>query len=51
MLPILKDLIALYNFLLIQKAIHEKYHPYYRKWMRYYLDFRHKYGFGEPNYT
>jgi hypothetical protein len=30
---------TLYNALLIQKAVPDKYHPYYRKWLRYYLDF------------
>jgi hypothetical protein len=40
-----QDLMTLYNSLLIQKAIPEKYHPYYRKWLRYYLDFFQKYGF------
>ena len=45
MLPIPQNLITLYNSLLIQKAIPETYQPYYRKWLRYYLDFCQKYGF------
>jgi len=36
---------TLYSALLIQKAVPDKYHPYYRKWLRYYLDFCQKYGF------
>ena len=44
MIPIPQDLSTLYNSLLIQKAVPEKDHPYYRKWLRYYLDFCKKYS-------
>ena len=49
MLPIPKDLNSLFNSLLYQKAIPEKDHPYYRKWLRYYLDFCQKYGFRQSD--
>jgi len=39
MIPISQNINTLYSALLIQKAVPEKYHPYYRKWLRYYLDF------------
>ena len=49
MLPIPKDLNSTFNSLLYQKAIPEKDHPYYRKWLRYYLDFCQKYGFRQSD--
>jgi len=45
MIPIPQNINTLYSALLIQKAVPDKYHPYYRKWLRYYLDFCQKYGF------
>ena len=45
MIPIPQNINTLYSALLIQKAVLAKYHPYYRKWLRYYLDFCQKYGF------
>jgi hypothetical protein len=35
---------ALYETQLNQKAIPKKICPYYKKWLRYYLDFCHKYN-------
>lgn len=49
MIPIPQDLSTLYNSLLIQKAVPEMHHPYYRKWLRYYLDFCQKYGFRQSD--
>jgi len=35
---------VLYETQLNQKAIPKKLCPYYKKWLRYYLDFCHKYN-------
>jgi len=35
---------VLYETQLNQKAIPKKLCPYYKKWLRYYLDFYHKYN-------
>jgi hypothetical protein len=44
MIPNSRKINTLYSALLIQKAVPDKYHPYYRKWPRYYLDFCQNYG-------
>ena len=49
LLPIPQDLMTLYNFFLIQKAIPETYHPYHRKWLLCYLDLCQKYGFRQSD--
>ena len=36
-----------FDQLLVKKAVPFKYHNYYRKWLRYYLDFCRKYRFPE----
>ena len=36
-----------YDALLAQRDIPKKFHPYYLKWLRYYLDFGRKYNFKE----
>ena len=38
-----------YEALLVKKAIPERHHLYYRKWLRYYLDFCHKYDLKQSN--
>ena len=38
-----------YDALLAQHQISKKPHPYYRKWLRYYLDFCRKYHFKEAD--
>ncbi len=38
-----------YRDLLIKKAIPEKYHFHYMKWLRYYLDFCLKYKFNQSD--
>ena len=38
-----------YEALLVKKAIPERHHLYYRKWLRYYLDFCHKYDLKKSN--
>ena len=38
-----------FKALLLSKNIPEGYHTHYFKWLRYYLDFCHKYGFKESN--
>ena len=47
MLGIPPDLARLYDTLLEQESIAVKYRPHYKKWLRYYWDFCHKYAF-EP---
>ena len=49
MLKIPKDLEQSYNELLKQKRIDTQYQPHYKKWLRYYLDFCHKYAFDPTN--
>ena len=36
-----------FNTLLAKKAIPEKLHSHYKKWLRYYLDFCRKYHFNQ----
>ena len=48
MLAVPADILKLYNALLAQSSEPEKYHPYYRKWLRYYLDFCRKYRYPDP---
>ncbi|CAB1062599.1 Integron integrase IntIPac [Olavius sp. associated proteobacterium Delta 1] len=40
---------ARYDALLAQHHIHRKFHPFYLKWLRYYLDFCRKYNFKESD--
>jgi hypothetical protein len=46
---ILQPTKARYDALLAQHHIPEKLHPYYLKWLRYYLDFCRKYHFKEAD--
>jgi hypothetical protein len=43
MLPIPDTILARFNEVLKQRKVHESFHAYYRKWLRYYLDFCSKY--------
>ena len=43
MLTVPPKLGSAYNRFLVSKGIQQKYHPFYRKWFRYYLDYCHKY--------
>jgi len=43
MLPISDNILARFNEVLKQREVHESFHDYYRKWLRYYLDFCNKY--------
>ena len=45
MLQIPPKIRAQFNIMLIQKNIPKSAHTDYRKWLRYYLDFCHKYHF------
>ena len=47
MLVISPDLTRLYQTRLTQNNVAVEQCPHYQKWLRYYLDFCHKYGF-EP---
>ena len=40
---------AQFNALLNKNNIPKTYQNHCLKWLRYYLDFRHKYGFSESN--
>ena len=40
---------VLYNALLVQKKTPKKSRFYYRKWLRYYLDFCQKYNFKQSD--
>jgi len=43
MQPIPENILARFNEVLKQREVHESFHVYYRKWLRYYLDFCSKY--------
>ena len=38
-----------FNALLVKNKIPQRFHNHYLKWLRYYLDFCHKYGHSESN--
>ena len=38
-----------FKALLVKKAVPERYHFHYVKWLRYYLDFCHKYDFKQSD--
>ena len=40
---------VLYDVHLVQKEILQKFRFYYRKWLRYYLDFCQKYNFKQSD--
>ncbi|MGH8467684.1 MAG: hypothetical protein ACREVY_01400 [Gammaproteobacteria bacterium] len=48
MLTLPAELTRLYDTLLRQQGVARHHRPHYTKWLRYYWDFCHKYGF-EPN--
>jgi integron integrase len=43
MLPIPGDVLAQFNEVLQQRAVNTSLHVHYRKWVRYFLDFKRKY--------
>jgi site-specific recombinase XerD len=43
MMAIPENVLARFNEVLKQRAVHETVHVYYRKWLRYFLDFYEKY--------
>ena len=45
MIDIPEELAALYAGILARERVLEKYRAFYTKWLRYYLDFCHKYDF------
>jgi len=49
MLKISDSLKAQFNSALAKKKIPRTYQGHYLKWLRYYLDFCHKYGFNESD--
>jgi hypothetical protein len=48
MLPIPQDVLAKFDALLRERAVPAPFHADYRKWLRYFLDFRSKYPLPEP---
>ena len=46
MIDLPADLVARYDEKLIQSKVPSSYRNYYCKWLRFYLDFCHRYGFG-----
>jgi hypothetical protein len=51
MVNVSEELRARFNALLVNKAVPDKYHNQYRKWLRYYLDFCHKYLLPHADHT
>ncbi len=49
MIQIPSDIKINFDALLVKKAIPEKLHSHYKKWLRYYLDFCQKYYFHQLN--
>ena len=49
MLNVPPKLASAYNGFLVKKGIPQKNHPFYRKWLRYYLDFCQKYSSDRSN--
>ena len=45
MLRIPPALLTQYSLYLAEKSVPDQWHPSYSKWLRYYLDFCHKYHF------
>jgi hypothetical protein len=48
MLPIPQDVLAKFDAILRERAVPAPFHADYRKWLRYFLDFRSKYPLPEP---
>jgi len=49
MIQIPADLAKLYTSFMEQKGVETDQHRYYIKWLRYYIDFCHKYKFKRQN--
>ncbi|MEW6608768.1 MAG: hypothetical protein AB1414_15205 [bacterium] len=49
MINIPTDIFAQYSLILAKKSVPVSYQSHYKKWLRYYLDFCHKYGFSHSN--
>ena len=47
MIQLGKNLLDRYSSALRNNQVPANKHPYYTKWLRYYLDFSHKYGFNK----
>ena len=47
MIDIPLKIASTYNRFLVKKGIPQKLHSFYRKWLRYYLDFCQKYTSGQ----
>jgi len=47
MLKIQNNLISKYNTFIEQRGVATRQHRHYVKWLRYYLDFCHKYSFNQ----
>ena len=49
MIDIPPKIASTYNGFLVKKGIPQKLHTFYRKWLRYYLDFCQKYNFKQSD--
>ena len=49
MLNVPPELASAYNGFLVKKGIPQKNHPFYCKWLRYYLDFCQKFSSDRSN--
>jgi hypothetical protein len=49
MFPVPPDLSRRYDAMLERSGVALTHRPYYRKWLRYYLDFCHKYHFAQSD--
>jgi hypothetical protein len=50
MQPIPEDILNQFDVVLTQKAVPSSLHDEYRKWLKYYLDFRVKYPLPDIKY-
>jgi len=51
MIKIPFDILSCFSSLLIKNAIEQRYHYHYKKWLRYYFDFCHKYKYPKESYN
>ena len=49
MIQIPQEILTPFESLLVQREVPKNYHSYYKKWLRYYLDFCYKYQHNPSN--
>jgi hypothetical protein len=47
MIQMPRILLNQFTAFIVQRGVQQGNHPYYVKWLRYYLDFCHRYGFNQ----